>query len=93
MANDGPLIFQAITTIGSAFGAAFMLYMALKGDIAEFKADIKAGMTEFKADINKAEDRWLNVAQEGYSERRLVNYIRDQQLRILEPPSVNVGRE
>ncbi|KAG2482792.1 hypothetical protein HYH03_018329 [Edaphochlamys debaryana] len=76
------------------FGSAASLYLALKADnadvkasMAEFKADVKADNADVKQQLGKAEDRWLSVAQEGYSERRLVDFLKEQQLRTLVLPA------
>ncbi|KAG2482788.1 hypothetical protein HYH03_018325 [Edaphochlamys debaryana] len=65
----------------------------LKASMAGLKADVKADNADVKQQLGKAEDRWLSVAEEGYSERRLVDFLKEQQLSTLEPPSVKVGRE
>ncbi|KAG2482790.1 hypothetical protein HYH03_018327 [Edaphochlamys debaryana] len=59
----------------------------VKASMAEFKADVKADNADVKQQLGKAEDRWLSVAQEGYSERRLVDFLKEQQLRTLVPPA------
>ncbi|KAG2487933.1 hypothetical protein HYH03_013512 [Edaphochlamys debaryana] len=81
---------HVIRGVGEGPGRAKASVTEVKASVTEVNTKIthvEANTTELKQQLSKAEDRWLRLALEVSSERRLVEYLRDQQLCVLVPPA------